>query len=242
MPRRPRRTRGDALPYDAPGRRGAPPAWWPWGSTTPAAARLRGGGHAVGLLAAALDLLALVGAGLRAHLAAGEREPHDRALHHAQLLEERPGVVRQLVALADLAHAGRDLAVAGARHVGVEVVLDLVAEVAADDVEERAALDVGGADELAHVAPAGRLVLGLVDAERVRLVREVAAEDDRVRPHVANDVGRDVGGQRRAEGRAPQPLRDLEGRVLRPLRPAPPHAVGDAPDAAVVGLGLLVEV
>src|SRR3954464_1601984 len=234
MPRRPRRPRGAALPSAAPGRRGAPPAWWPWGATTPAAARLRGGGQPVRLLPGALDLLALVGAGLRAHLAAGEREPHDRALHHAQLLEERPGVVGQLVALADLAHARRDLAVAGARHVGVEVVLDLVAEVAADDVEERAALDVGGADQLAHVAPAGRLVLGLVDAERVRLVREVAAEDDRVGPHVADHVGGDVGGQRGAEGRAPQSLRGRQRRVLGALRAAAPHAVGGAAHAPAV--------
>src|SRR4051795_6013559 len=60
---------------------------------------LGGGLQAVGLLAAALELLALVGPRLRPHLAAREREPQDRALHHPELLEERPGVVGQLVAL-----------------------------------------------------------------------------------------------------------------------------------------------
>ena len=118
----------------------------------PAARGLSGRGQPVGLLAGALDLLALVGAGLRPRLAAREREPEDRALHHPELLEERARVVGQLVALADLPHARGDLAVAGGRHVRVEVVLDLVAEVAADHVEERAALDVGRAEQLAHVA------------------------------------------------------------------------------------------
>ena len=51
-------------------------------------------------------------AGLGPWLAAREREPQDRPLHPAPLLRERPGVVRQAVALADLPHAGRDLPVA----------------------------------------------------------------------------------------------------------------------------------
>ena len=117
----------------------------------------------------------------------------------AELLEQRAGVVRQLVLLADRLDARRDLAVARARHVRVQVVLDLVAEVAADHVEERAPLDVGGAEELADVEPAARLVLDLLLAERVRLVGEVAAEDDHVGPDVADDVRREVRGQRRPE-------------------------------------------
>src|SRR5437016_3998023 len=37
---------------------------------------------------------AAVGAGLRARPAAREREPNDRSVHHAELLAERPRVVR----------------------------------------------------------------------------------------------------------------------------------------------------
>jgi cyclic pyranopterin phosphate synthase len=48
-----------------------------------------------------------VGAGLRARLAAREREAQDRALDHAELLVERAAVVRQAVALADLRTAAR---------------------------------------------------------------------------------------------------------------------------------------
>src|SRR3954454_4078391 len=125
----------------------------------PGGCRSGGGGHA---LAGADDRLAPVRAGLRPRLAAGERQADDRALHHAPLLEGRAGVVRQLVALADLPHARGDLAVARARHVREEVVLHLVAEVAGDDVEERAALDVRRADELADVLRPARLVLGLL--------------------------------------------------------------------------------
>src|SRR3954452_9529991 len=122
----------------------------------PQGCRSGGGGHA---LAGADDRLARVRAWLRARLAAGEGQADDRALHHAPLLEERAGVVRQLVALADLPHARGDLAVARARHVGKEVVLDLVAEVAGDHVEERAPLDVGRPDELADVPGPAGLVL-----------------------------------------------------------------------------------
>ena len=66
--------------------------------------RLTGGCHL------ALDgRLPAVRAGLRPRLAAGEGEAEDRALHGAELLEQRPGVVRQLVLLADRSHARRDL-------------------------------------------------------------------------------------------------------------------------------------
>ena len=85
---------------------------------------------------------------------AGKGEPQDRPLHHPQLLPEGAAVVGQLVALADLLHLRGDLRVARARQVGKEVVLDLVAEVAAGDVEQRASLDVRGPRQLAHVPTA----------------------------------------------------------------------------------------
>ena len=137
--------------------------------------------------------------------AAREGQAQDRALHHPQLLRERADVVRQPVALADRLDPRRHLRVARARHVREQVVLDLVAEVAAGDVEERAALDVGRAHELAHVPRSAALVGHLVLAEGVGLVGEVAAEDDRVRPHVADHVGGQVRGQGRAVGRRAAP-------------------------------------
>src|SRR5690242_19762736 len=78
-------------------------------------------GH--GTLALAADQRPVIGARLLAHLPAREGQADDRALHHPELLVEGPGVVGQAVALADLAHLRGDLAVAGARHVGVEVML-----------------------------------------------------------------------------------------------------------------------
>src|SRR4051794_40120511 len=90
--------------------------------------------RALGRLAAAALLVAAVRAGLGPRLAARERQPQDRPVHAAELPVQRAGVVRQVVLLADLAHARGDLAVARARHVRVQVVLDLVAEVARQDV------------------------------------------------------------------------------------------------------------
>ena len=144
--------------------------------------------------------------------AAGKREPQDRSLHHPQLLGERTGVVGEAVALADVLHARRDLAIAAARHVGKEVMLDLIAEIPARHVEERAALDVGGADQLANVPTAPRLILDLLRCEGVRLVGEMAAEDDRVGPDVSHEIGRDVrpdGAAKRRPSLAQGPARRL---------------------------------
>src|SRR5579884_4510772 len=56
-------------------------------------------------------------------------QPEDLLHHRAELLAQRPGVVRNAVALANLAHLDRDLAVAVRWDVREHVVLDLVAEV-----------------------------------------------------------------------------------------------------------------
>ena len=80
-------------------------------------------------------------------------------------------------------------------------------------MEERAALDVRRAEQLAHVPAAAGLVRGLLLGEGVGLVGEVAAEDDRVGPDVADDVGGEVRRQgllepladRRAPGRRCSP-------------------------------------
>src|SRR6202007_175277 len=120
---------------------------------------------------------------LRARTPAGEREPQDRAVHRAELLAQRAGVVRQLVAPADVAHARCDLGVAVGRHVREQVVLDLKAEIAAEQVKQRSAVDVGGAEALAYVPAAARLLRYLLLAERVGLVGEVPAEEERGRRH-----------------------------------------------------------
>ena len=81
-----------------------------------------------------------------------------------------------------------------------------MAQVAREDVEQPAALEVGRAEELAEVPLAAGLVLGLLLGELLRAVREVAAEDDRERPQVADQVGGRVAGQREQEaGARPAP-------------------------------------
>src|SRR4051794_28661748 len=190
--------------------------------------------------------LAAVGPRLRPGLAAREGEAEDRPLDHPQLLHEGAAVVREAIALADVFHLRGDLGVAGRGHVGEEGVLDLVAEVAAGDVEERAALDVGGAGELADVPAAAALVFDLLLGEGVGLVGEVAAEDDRVGPDVADDVGGGVGLGGLAEGLAPALNRGLDDRgpAVPALAPADPAkqaarllAVAPRLDAGVDGSG-----
>src|SRR5204863_4222912 len=141
---------------------------------------------------------------------------------------------------ADLLDPRRDLGVTGAGHVGEEVVLHLVAEIAARDVEEPAPLDVGRPDELADVPRPAHLVVDLLRGERVGLVGEVAAEDDRVGPYVADDVGRGV----RPGGAAERLPSSVEGPLRGRLEPpapigaaATPHSPADPLPAAPLGPG-----
>src|SRR5271169_4640746 len=98
---------------------------------------------------------------LRADLPTREGQAQDRAVDRAQLLAQGAGVVGQPVAATDLAHAGRDLGVAAGGHVRVEVVLDLEAEVAREQVKDRAAVDVRRSQQLSHVPAAAGLILDL---------------------------------------------------------------------------------
>ncbi len=79
------------------------------------------------------------------------------------------------------------------------MVLDLVAQVPGEDVEELAALQVRRAEDLAEVPLAAGLVLRLLLGELLRALGEVAAEDDREGPQVADQVGGRVSGQREHE-------------------------------------------
>src|SRR5262249_54539442 len=134
----------------------------------------------------------VIWAGLRPGLPAGECQPEDTAVHRKPLLGKPPGVVGQRVALADILDLWSDPGVPAAGHVWIQVVLNVVTEVAADDVEQWAAVDVGRTDQLADVPTAAGFVLHFFCTERVGLVGEMSAENDGVRPHVADDVGQRV--------------------------------------------------
>ena len=68
------------------------------------------------------------------------------------------------------------------RQVGEQMVLDLMAEVAREDVEQLAASQIGRAQQLTPVPRPAALIVGLLLAELVCPVGEVTAEDDRERP------------------------------------------------------------
>jgi hypothetical protein len=95
------------------------------------------------------------------------RGPHDLLDHRSELAIQRAGVVWNAVALADLAHLDGDLSGAVGRDVREQMMLDLAAQVAAEDVEQTAAGEVGGAERLAQVPAAAGLVLGLFLGELI---------------------------------------------------------------------------
>src|SRR5690348_7935819 len=74
----------------------------------------------------------------------------DLAHDGAELPGQRTGVVRDAVTLADLLDLGRDLGVPMCRHVREQVVLDLVRQVAGQDVEQLAAGEVRRTEDLAE--------------------------------------------------------------------------------------------
>src|SRR5699024_1748460 len=95
-------------------------------------------GAAVDALGAGLGRIVTAGA----QVLRGQRHLGDRAPGLPVLLGERPRGVGQVVAIGQLAHPHRDLAVPVRRDVREQVVLDLVAEVAGPEVHDRAAVDV----------------------------------------------------------------------------------------------------
>ena len=77
-----------------------------------------------------------------------------------------------------------------ARQVGEQMVLDLVAQVAARERQQRTGFEVRGAQHLPQIPLGPGLVLEHVRGELLRAVGKVPAEDHHVRPEVAQQVGR----------------------------------------------------
>ncbi len=141
-------------------------------------------------IGAVLDRVPVIRSLRRGRARPREREPHDLAAHLAELPVQRPGVVRQPVALADLPHLPRDLGVAAGRHVGEQVVLDLVAEVAGEDVEQRRRpVEVRRSEDLAAIPLAAGLVAGLLLGELIvpsgKCPQKMIANDQRLRARLA---------------------------------------------------------
>src|SRR5699024_5865535 len=107
------------------------------------------------------------------------------------------GVVRETIALTGSSHLYGDLRIAVGRQIGKEVVLDLMAEVACEHVEDRPAADVGGAERLPEVPATACLIARLSLAEHLDIRGEMPAEDDRERPDVPNEIGERVPEQHR---------------------------------------------
>ena len=70
-----------------------------------------------------------------------------------------------------------------------------MAQVAGHDVKQRAAVDVARAEHLPQVPLASGLTVELLLGEHLGPLREVTAEDDRVRAYVAGHVRGEVAKQ-----------------------------------------------
>ena len=101
--------------------------------------------------------------------------------------------------------------------------LDLVRQIAGQQVKELAAGQVCRTENLPEVPHAAGLVLRFFDREFLRSLREMAAEDDHVGPDIADQVGRQVSGQ---DERCKRPGQQREGDIVLQQLPT-----GLAPDA-----------
>src|SRR5690606_26281766 len=79
-----------------------------------------------------------------------QSQAQDALPDRTRLPSQRSGCVRQAEPLAQGADPRRDLRVPVAGQVGEQMMLDLVAEVTAHDVEEAAAVDIARAEQLAQ--------------------------------------------------------------------------------------------
>ena len=79
------------------------------------------------------------------------------------------------------------------------MMFDLIGQVAGHEGHHRSGIDVGAAKHLAQVPVALTLAVEVREREFVGAVREMAAEDHRVGPDVADEAGHQVGLHRRAE-------------------------------------------
>ena len=111
-------------------------------------------------------------------------------------------MVRDSVALTDVADARRHLGISPCRHVREEVVLDLEAEMAAEHMGEAAGLEVARTEHLAEVPAGPVLAHQIFLTESGRPLREVAAVDHRVRPHISQSIREGVSGDHLGRERA----------------------------------------
>ncbi|MNJ63199.1 hypothetical protein D3C77_590800 [compost metagenome] len=87
-------------------------------------------------------------------------------------------------------------------------------EVAGEDVEQRAALQVAGTAQLAQVPVTPTLVLQHLGREHRGLLGEMPAEDHREGPQVAQQVGHEIAGQHRQGVGADQQGQQREEQVV----------------------------
>ena len=93
------------------------------------------------------------------------------------------------IAGADLAHARRHLRVAQRRDVRVQMVFNLMAQVSGHLVEPAPAFEIAGALDLPEVPAATGFALNFGLGEDLRVGGEMPAEDDRVGPQAADQIG-----------------------------------------------------
>ena len=107
---------------------------------------------------------------------AGQRQAQDASPDVRGLAGQRAGRVREAEPLAQGADPRGELRIPIAGQVGKEVVLDLVAEVATEEVERRRSADVRGAEQLPQVPFPSALALDLLLGEGRGAVGKMAGE------------------------------------------------------------------
>ena len=111
----------------------------------------------------------------------------------AKLAGQRALVIGNAIAGGECLHPRRHLRIAIAAHIRVQMVLDLMAQVARQDVEQATPTDIAGAQHLPQVPMGARLAFYLFNGEVMGACREVTAEDNRERPDIADDIGDEIG-------------------------------------------------
>jgi hypothetical protein len=127
-----------------------------------------------------------------------KRQLQDRPQRQQVLAGQRARRIWQIVCGTYVFHPPGDRGVPIAGQIRKDVMLDLVAEVAAHEGHGGPRVEVRRPQHLAQIPSRFGLTLQCCRGELLGAVREVPARNHHIRPHIAQDVGRQIGRQRPA--------------------------------------------
>ena len=115
--------------------------------------------------------------------------------HLPELTGQRSGIVVLPVAVTDVLHLAGQRPVAVRRYCGKEMVLNLVAKIAGQNMKPLATAQIRGTPQLAQIPVSTAFAIQHRTMEDLGIGREVPTENDGKGPQIANQIGHQITAQ-----------------------------------------------